>query len=305
MCIGEYGTRTASHLIDRPRPRGYRDGMRIRIGHELIFEVPRPTPMLLMLSVHPEAAASLEQPERILTEPAVDVQAFVDWFGNRAARIVAPPGSLRLRYDNVVTSSGRPESTIEGLPLRPAPDLPPETWRYLLASRYCEVDRMSAIAWDLFGSTPESWERVQAVVDWVHRNVTFGYQYSRPTKTAFDVFTERQGVCRDFQHLTITFLRALNIPARYVTGYLGDIGVPADPNPMDFSAWLEAYLSDGWHPLDARHNTPRIGRVLMARGRDAVDVALTTSLGATTLTKFTVWTSEIEEPQPTAEPADR
>jgi transglutaminase-like putative cysteine protease len=152
---------------------------------------------------------------------------------------------------------------------------------------------MSAIAWDLFASTPESWERVHAVVDWVHRNVSFGYQYSRPTKTAFDVLTERQGVCRDFQHLTITFLRALNIPARYVTGYLGDIGVPADPNPMDFSAWLEAYLGDGWHALDARHNTPRVGRVLMGRGRDAVDVALTTSLGSATLTKFTVWTSEI------------
>jgi transglutaminase-like putative cysteine protease len=273
--------------------------MRIRIGHELIFEVPRPTPMLLMLSVHPEAAASLEQPERIVTEPMVDVETFVDWFGNRAARLVAPAGSLRLHYDNVIGDSGRPESTIEELPLRPAPELPAETWRYLLASRYCEVDRMAAIAWDLFGSTPESWERVQAVVDWVHRNVIFGYQYSRPTKTAFDVFTERQGVCRDFQHLAITFLRALNIPARYVTGYLGDIGVPSDPNPMDFSAWLEVYLADGWHPLDARHNTPRIGRVLMARGRDAVDVALTTSLGSTTLTKFAVWTSELGEPTPT------
>lgn len=153
---------------------------------------------------------------------------------------------------------------------------------------------MSAIAWDLFGKTPETWERARAVVGWVHDNVTFGYQYSRPTKTAFDVFTERQGVCRDFQHLAITFLRALNIPARYATGYLGDIGVPRDPNPMDFSAWLEAYLGDAWYTLDARHNRPRIGRVLMGRGRDAVDVALTTSLGSTTLTKFTVWTCELQ-----------
>ena len=264
--------------------------MRIRIGHELTFEVPRPTALLLMLYVHPDVARALEQPEAIQADPVGPVESFVDWFGNRAARIVAPAGALRLRYDNVVEDPGRPEPTIEGLPLRSVAELPPECWRYLLASRYCEVDRMSAIAWDLFGKTPETWERVQAVVDWVHDNVTFGYQFSRPTKTAFDVFTERQGVCRDFQHLTITFLRALNVPARYATGYLGDIGVPPDPNPMDFSAWLEAYLGDAWYTLDARHNQPRIGRVLMGRGRDAVDVALTTSFGSTTLTGFTVWT---------------
>ena len=268
--------------------------MRIRIGHELIFEVPRPTPMLLMLYVHPDIARALQEPECITVDPAAHVESFVDWFGNRAARIVAPAGSLRLRYDNVVEESDRPEPSIEGLPLAPVRELPAECWRYLLASRYCEVDRMSAIAWDLFGKTPETWERARAVVGWVHDNVTFGYQYSRPTKTAFDVFTERQGVCRDFQHLAITFLRALNIPARYATGYLGDIGVPRDPNPMDFSAWLEAYLGDAWYTLDARHNRPRIGRVLMGRGRDAVDVALTTSLGSTTLTKFTVWTCELQ-----------
>jgi transglutaminase-like putative cysteine protease len=267
--------------------------MRIRIGHELVFEVPRPTPMLLMLYAHPDTAPALEEPERIVLEPATPTEDFVDWFGNRAARLLAPAGTLRLRYDNVARHNGRPEPTIEGIRLRPLPELPPECWRYLLASRYCEVDRMAAIAWDLFGKTPETWERVRAVVSWVHDSVTFGYQYSRPTKTAFDVFTERQGVCRDFQHLAITFLRALNIPARYVTGYLGDIGVPKDPNPMDFSAWLEVYLGDAWYTLDARHNHPRIGRVLMGRGRDAVDVALTTSFGSTTLTKFTVWTEEV------------
>jgi transglutaminase-like putative cysteine protease len=264
--------------------------MRIRIGHELIFEVPRPTPMLLMLYVHPDVAPTLREPESVTVDPAAPVQSFVDWFGNRAARIVAPAGALRLRYDNVVEDSGRPEPGIEGRRLAPVEDLPPECWRYLLASRYCEVDRMSAIAWDLFGKTPGTGERARAVVAWVHDHVTFGYQYSRPTKTAFDVFTERRGVCRDFQHLAITFLRALNIPARYATGYLGDIGVPPDPNPMDFSAWLEVYLDGGWYTLDARHDRPRIGRVLMGRGRDAVDVALTTSLGITTLTKFTVWT---------------
>jgi transglutaminase-like putative cysteine protease len=267
--------------------------MRIHIGHELVFEVPQPTTILLMLYVRPEVAPALQQPEGIVVEPAVPVESFVDWFGNRAARVVAPAGTVRIRYDNVVTDRGTPEPTIEGLPLVPVAALPPEPLRYLLASRYCEVDRMSAIAWDLFGKTPETWERVQTVIDWVHKNVTFGYQYSRPTKTAFDVFTERQGVCRDFQHLAITILRALNIPARYATGYLGDIGVPRDPNPMDFSAWFEVYLGGGWHTLDARHNEPRIGRVLMGRGRDAVDVALTTSFGKTTLTKFTVWTEAV------------
>jgi transglutaminase-like putative cysteine protease len=267
--------------------------MRIRIGHELVFEVPQPTPMLLMLYVHPDAASALQEPERITVDPAVPLEDILDWFGNRAARIVAPAGSLRLSYDNVVEGDGRPEPTIEGLPLRPVQDLPLECWRYLLASRYCEVDRMMTVAWDLFGRTPETWERVQAVVDWVHHRLTFGYQYSRPTKTAFDVFTERQGVCRDFQHLAITLLRALNVPARYATGYLGDIGVPKDPRPMDFSAWLEVYLGDGWYTLDARHNRPRIGRVLMGRGRDAVDVALTTSFGSTELTRFTVWTEEV------------
>jgi len=267
--------------------------MRIRIGYELAFEVPRPAPMLLMLYLRPEAAGALQRPERIVIEPETPLESILDWFGNRAARILAPAGSMRSRYDNVVEDSGRHEPSIEGLPLAPVHELPPEGWRYLLASRYCEVDRMTEIAWDLFGKTPESWERVQAVLDWVHANVTFGYQYSRPTKTAFDVFTERQGVCRDFQHLAITFLRALNIPARYATGYLGDIGVPAGPTPMDFSAWLEVYLGGAWSTLDARHNQPRIGRLLMARGRDAVDVALTTSFGSTTLTGFTVWTDEV------------
>lgn len=267
--------------------------MRIHIGCELVFEVPGPTPMLLMLYVRPELAPALQRPEGIVVDPAIPVESFVDWFGNRAARVMAPAGILRIRYDNVVTDRGIPEPTIEGLPLVPVAALPAEALRYLLASRYCEVDRMTAIAWDLFGKAPETWERVQAVVDWVHKNVTFGYQYSRPTKTAFDVFTERQGVCRDFQHLAITILRALNIPARYATGYLGDIGVPGDPNPMDFSAWLEVYLGGGWHTLDARHNEPRTGRVLMGRGRDAVDVALTTSFGNTTLTKFTVWTEAL------------
>ena len=267
--------------------------VQIRIGFDLSFEVPQPVPMQLMLYVHPDQAGLLRQPERLVMEPAHPVEDFQDWFGNRAARILAPAGHLRIRYDNEISDSGRPDVPIEGLRLTPVHEMPPECWRYLFASRYCEVDRMVHVAWDLFGKTPETWERVQAVLDWVHGNVAFGYQFARPTKTAFDVYTERQGVCRDFQHLAITFLRALNIPARYVTGYLGDIGVPPAPNPMDFSAWAEAYVGDAWRVIDARHNHPRIGRVLMARGRDAVDVALTTSFGSTNLTEFSVWTEEI------------
>ena len=266
--------------------------MQIRIGYELAFEVARPTSMQLVLYVHPDQAGALRHPEKIDVEPAVAVEDFIDAFGNRAARILAPAGPLRIRYDNAIDDSGRPDVPFSGLPLTPVHEMPPECWRFLLASRYCEVDRMSQIAWDLFGSTPETSDRVQAVVEWVHAKVTFGYEFARPTKSACDVYLERQGVCRDFQHLAITFLRALNIPARYTSGFLGDIGVPAS-GPMDFSAWAEAYLDGAWYTIDARHNRARIGRVVMARGRDAVDVALTTSFGATTLTGFTVWADEV------------
>ena len=266
--------------------------MQIRIGYDLLFEVPRPAPMQLMLYVHPEQAGALQHPEHIVVEPFVPVEGFIDGFGNRAARILAPAGPVRIRYDNVIDHPGSPDVAFKGLRLTPVYETPPEYWRFLLSSRYCEVDRMGEIAWDLFGRTPESWERVQAVVEWVHANVTFGYEFASPTKSAYDVYLERHGVCRDFQHLAIAFLRALNIPARYTTGFLGDIGVPAS-GPMDFSAWAEAYLEGAWYTIDARHNRARIGRVVMARGRDAVDVALTTSFGEATLTRFTVWTDEI------------
>ena len=270
--------------------------MLIHIGFDLVFDVPAPVPMLLMLYTHPDRAGDLRRQERLTVEPELPVKSFMDWFGNRSARVVAPAGKLRLHYDNVARDSGQPEPTIEGARLHLIEELPDECLRFLLASRYCEVDRMSEIAWDVFGRTPPTWERVQAVIDWVHRNVAFGYEYARPTKTAFEVFSDRQGVCRDFQHLAITLLRALNVPARYATGYLGDIGVPPAPFPMDFSAWLEAYLGGRWYTLDARHNQPRIGRILQARGRDAVDVALTTSFGSARLETFQVWTDEIDAP---------
>ncbi|MDB5293296.1 MAG: hypothetical protein JWL69_4537 [Phycisphaerales bacterium] len=268
--------------------------MLIKIGYELIFDIPVPVPMLLMLYVHPDQAGVLQRPERLQIFPEVPVYNHVDQFGNRVGRVLAPAGKLRLTYDNVAWDSGRHEPRIDGARLHPVDELPAECMPFLLASRYCEVDKMTEIAWSLFGNTPPTWERVKAVMDWVFGNVTFGYQFARVTKSAAEVYQERQGVCRDFMHLAITLLRALNVPARYATGYLGDIGVPPAPFAMDFSAWFEVYMGGRWHTLDARHNEPRIGRILQARGRDAVDVALTTSFGPATLEKFTVWTEEVK-----------
>jgi transglutaminase-like putative cysteine protease len=272
--------------------------MLIHIGYEMVFDVPAPVAMTLLLYVHPEREGDLRRPNRVVVEPAVPVQEFTDWFGNRCGRILAPAGKLRITADNVVADCGLPDRVNPGAGQIPVADLPEEILRFLLPSRYCEVDRLGDVAWGLFGHTAPGWPRVQAVCHWVHENVTFGYEFARPTKTAHDVYTERQGVCRDFMHLAITFCRCLNIPARYATGYLGDIGVPPAPYPMDFSAWFEVYLGGEWYTWDARHNVPRIGRVLMARGRDAVDVALTTSFGPSTLERFTVWTDEDPEPQP-------
>jgi transglutaminase-like putative cysteine protease len=268
--------------------------MFLRIGFEIGFDVPAPAPILLVLYTHPSRAADLRHPDHLQVEPEVPVEEFLDSFGNRCGRLAAPAGRLRLRSDNVIADSGAPDPVVPDAVQHPVEELPPAVLPYLLASRYCEVDRFSDTAWELFGQTPPGWARVQAICDWVHGHVEFGYRHARPTKTAWDVYTERAGVCRDFMHLAITFCRCLNVPARYVTGYLGDIGVPPDPAPMDFSAWFEVFLGGRWHPFDARHNTPRIGRVLMATGRDAVDVALTTSFGPTTLREFTVWTEEID-----------
>lgn len=269
--------------------------MLIKLGYELIFDIPVPrVPMVLMLYTHPDHAHLLQQPEKIHIEPEVQVKDFIDAFGNRAAMIVAPQGKLRITYENVALDTGEPEPTIEGKILHPVEELPPDVLQFLLASRYCEVDRMTNMAWQLFGQTPPTWERVKAIVDWAHGHIEFGYKYASPFKTAHDVCVERQGVCRDYMHLAITMLRAMNVPARYATGYLGDIGVPINPAPMDFSAYLEVYLSGKWWAMDARHNIQRIGRIKQAHGRDAVDVALTTSFGPTRLEKFYVVTEEVK-----------
>jgi transglutaminase-like putative cysteine protease len=270
--------------------------MQIRIGYDIVFEVPAPTPILTVLRVHPTLEAKLLRPVSRTIEPDLPVSEYIDVFGNRVGRLVAPSGKLRLTSDAVIEVDGLPDLIASDAEQVPVSELPPDVIQFLLASRYCEVDRLGEAAWSHFGSTQPGWARVQAVCDWVHNHITFGNEHARSTRTAHEGYQEAKGVCRDFAHLAIAFCRCLNIPARYATGYLGDIGVPLSPLPMDFSAWFEAYLGGRWYTFDARHNTPRIGRVLMARGRDAVDVALTTSFGPTHLERFLVWTDEVPGP---------
>jgi transglutaminase-like putative cysteine protease len=269
--------------------------MILRLGYDIQFDLPYPIAVVAMLNVHPSRAADLQAPDEVSVEPATATEDYIDSFGNRCARFLAQKGPLRLSNSTLIYDSGLPDPVNLDAREVPVQDLPHDVLRYLYNSRYCEVDRFSMIAPELFGGITPGWSRVQAVCDWVHSKVTFNYQYARPTKSAIDVFTERIGVCRDFQHLAVTLCRALNIPARYVTGYLGDIGVPVSPTPMDFSAWFEAYLDDHWWAFDARHNNPRIGRVLMAAGRDASDVAMTTSFGMANLTHFAVTADEVLE----------
>jgi transglutaminase-like putative cysteine protease len=267
--------------------------MLIRLGYDIRFEIAVPVPIVSLLTVHPSRRGDLREPDRVQVEPAVDVDEYHDIFGNISTRFVAPQGSVRLHNSTLIEDSGAPDPVHPEARELPVGELPPETLRYLMGSRFCEVDLLSAAAVELFGHVPPGWSRVQAICTWVQSKVTFSYAQARPTRTALDVFTERVGVCRDFQHLAITFCRCLNIPARYTAGYLGDIGVPAAPYPMDFSAWFEAFLDGRWWTFDARHNTPRIGRVLLATGLDATDVAITTSFGAARLAQFTVVTDEI------------
>ena len=268
--------------------------MRIRIGYDITYICPRPTPMILTLNVHPSRARDLETPDYPTVYPMVPHSTYVDGFGNVCTRIVAPKGPIRFRADTVVHDSGLPDPYDCSAALHSIHELPEETLVYLLGSRYCETDRLSQIAWNLFGQLPENgFTRVQAICDFVHKHLTFGYKYARSTRSAYEAYNERVGVCRDFAHLAVALTRCMNIPARYCTGYLGDIGVPVDPDPMDFSGWFEAYIGGQWVTFDARHNTPRIGRVLIARGRDASDVAISTSYGQAWLSHFQVWTMEI------------
>lgn len=265
--------------------------MLIRLAYDIQFDIPAAVAMVALLNVHPSRFRDLEEPDELHTEPRLEIASYRDSFGNRCARFVAPPGRLRIFSSTLIQDSELPDETNWSAGETPVGDLPHETLTFLLNSRYCEVDRFSTIALELFGNIAPGWGRVQAICNWVNNKVAFNYHHARPTKTALDVFTERVGVCRDFQHLAITFCRALGIPARYATGYLGDIGVPPG-GPMDFSAWFEVYLGGRWWTFDARHNVPRIGRVLMATGRDAADVAITTSFGQADLRSFFVVTEE-------------
>lgn len=274
--------------------------MLIKNQFDIQFLLPAVTPMVAMLNLHPSLDAQLRTDdtfaaEHVELELATPLQQdrYIDSFGNRCSRFHAPQGALRLRGHSTVEASDWPELQPFGEPQQSIEDVPADVLQFLLASRYCEVDRFGAIAHDLFGSIPAGGERAMAIRDWVHNKVRFDYAKARPTKTAMDVYTEREGVCRDFQHLAVTLSRAMNIPARYVTGYLGDIRIPYG-GPGDFSAWYQVWLGGRWWDMDARHNTPRLGRLLMAAGRDAADVAITTSFGQATLTHFSVESHEVD-----------
>ncbi len=274
--------------------------MRIKFGYELIYQCPRPTPMILMLNAHFSRASDIITPDHMHADPGVSVVPFRDIFGNWCSRIIAPQGQMRLHAEGLINDSGLPDPISPDAQEHPVEALPDECLMFLLPTRYCDSDRLLETAWSLFKDVPPGWTRVQAICDYVHRHITFSYNHARLTRTAWDAHNEKIGVCRDFAHLAIAFCRAMNIPARYCTGYLGDIGMPPPYAVGDFAAWIEVYIGNRWHLFDPRNNVPRIGRVLIARGRDAVDVAIATTFGPNILEKFTVWTDEVQNELPAA-----
>ncbi|MGY6216619.1 transglutaminase-like domain-containing protein [Methylolobus aquaticus] len=274
--------------------------MFIRIGFEISYSFPQPTEMILMLYTHPSRAPSLLSPERLVTTPAVIIEDFFDVYGNRCARTFCSSGRLRLRSDAIVADDGFPDPVVRDAQQHRVRELPADTLLYLLGSRYCEIEKLTEFAWQQFGQGPTGWDRVQAICDWVHQHVVFSHEAARCDRTAYDTFIDQRGVCRDYTHLAITLCRCMGIPARYATGYLGDIQVPVEP-PMDFSAWFEVFLGGQWRTFDARNNQPRVGRILMARGRDAADVALTTTFGSHRLEEFTVRTYQVSDVDPLRE----
>jgi transglutaminase-like putative cysteine protease len=267
--------------------------MKIRAGYEISYDCAQSTPMIAKLSVHPSRIQDLVTPDLLHLDPAIPANGYRDGFGNICHVIHAPTGRLTLFMDFLIRDDGLPDDTAPDAEQHALEKLPVETLVYLLGSRYCETDRFMNSAWSKFGNVQKGWPLVQAISDYVNDHLEFGYQHANPTKTACDAHMERRGVCRDFAHLAITLCRCMNVPARYCTGYLGDVGVPANPDPMDFSAWFEVYLGGRWYTFDARHNTPRVGRILMARGRDATDVAIVTSFGPCSLASFKVITEEV------------
>jgi transglutaminase-like putative cysteine protease len=270
-----------------------RGTMLIRVGFEVALDFVKPAAVVLMTYVHPSQQGRIRRPERLTLQPPVGVTEYTDLYGNRCGRAFVPAGRTVFASDAIIEDDGRPDVQVPDAYQHGIQELPSDVLIFLLASRYCEVDsELRDTAWSLFGQLPAGWPLVQAVCNFVHEHIRFDYMQARATRTALEAYRERVGVCRDYMHLAITFCRCLNIPARYCTGYLGDIGVPRSAAAMDFSAWFEVYLGGSWYPFDARNNIPRIGRVLMARGRDAADVALTTTFGVNQLQSFRVWTDE-------------
>ncbi len=269
--------------------------MRFRNGYELVYNFPQPTPLILVVNVHESRSADLVTPDTLVTEPAMPVSIYTDGFGNRCHRVLAPAGRVRLTTDFVIHDSGRGDAVYSDAGQDMVEDLPAETLMFLLGSRYCETDLLSDVAWQLFSGTAPGHARVQAICDWVHNHIAFNYQNASATRTAAESFRGRTGVCRDYAHLAVAFCRCMNIPARYCTGYLSDLGTPLPYPPGDFAAWFEAWIGGRWHLFDPRNNVPRVGRMLMARGRDASDVAIVTTFGPNTLESFKVWTDEIPE----------
>ena len=250
--------------------------------------------MVCLLDAHRDQAQNIRYETPFETAPAISTETYLDTFGNHVRRFIAPAGDLTIRRDGVIEDCGQPDPVKLDAEEIAAERLPNETLVFTLGSRYCETDKLCDTAWQLFGSTLHGWRRVQAICDFVCNHLTFGYQYARANRTAYEAYQERVGVCRDFAHLAVAFCRCMNIPARYANGFLGDIGVPPDPAPMDYNAWFEVFLDGRWFTFDARHNMPRIGRIIVARGRDAIDIPLATSFGPHTLKSFRVWTEEVE-----------
>lgn len=267
--------------------------MKIRAGFNIGYQCEHETAMLLVLNIHPSRRADLLTEQTLTFDRPIEAWGYLDIFGNVCSRISAPPGLTTISTKFDIYDSGLPDPVPENAFQHDIKDLPDDVLVFLLGSRYCDTDRLADFAWETFSGTPLGWQRVKTIVDFVHEHITFDYDRADPLRTAHGGFTDRKGVCRDFAHLAITLCRCMNIPARYCTGYLGDIGVPKNPHPMDFSAWFEVYLSGRWYTVDARHNTPRVGRILMAVGRDATDVALSTAFGPAILTSFEVFTDEL------------
>jgi transglutaminase-like putative cysteine protease len=283
----------ASYLGEIIQPSMTADAaLKLRVGYEMEFEFPQPTPVILNLNIHSSRILDLIVPDQMTVSSPVLMSGHHDQFGNWCSRFLAPAGRVTISANAIVRDTGRPDPVVSNAQQVPVEDLPEEALVFLLASRYCESDQMGDLAWSLFGSAEPGWARVQAICDFVHQHITFGYEHARVSKTALETYQERRGVCRDYAHLAVAFCRAINIPARYCTGYLSYIGTPEPHGPGDFAACFEAYLGGEWHIFDPRNNASRIGRVLVARGRDAADVAMTTTFGLNTLHSFSVWADE-------------